>query len=196
MAIQVVTEPVKEPISIEDLKNDLKVDSDLTADDALIRALGLAARKVAEQVQHRALITQTLELTLDDWPSKGYFELPRPPLQSVTSIKYYDEDDNESTVNSSTYLVDTDSEPGRVVLNADESWPSTTLRPANGVQVTYVAGYGDNQGDVPEPTQQAIRLLVGHWYENREAISSTGAVPKEVPLGVQALLWLERVNIV
>ncbi|NIP96559.1 MAG: phage gp6-like head-tail connector protein, partial [Akkermansiaceae bacterium] len=49
---------------------------------------------------------------------------------------------------------------------------------------------------VPETTRQAIRLLVGHWYENREAISTSGAVPKEVPLGVQALLWLERVNVV
>jgi len=196
MALRVATEPAVEPISIDDLKNDIRVDSDLTADDALIRGFGLAARKVAELVQGRALITQTLELTLDGWPSKGYFELPRPPLQSVTSIKYYDEDDSEATVSADSYFVDTVSEPGRVVLNSGEVWPSTVLRPVNGIKVTYVAGYGDDAEDVPETTVQAIRLLVGHWYENREAAMTTGSVPKELPFGVSALLWLERLNVV
>ncbi len=196
MAIKVVTGPVKEPVPLEELKNDIRVDSDLTADDVLILGLGKAARTLAEQVQGRALITQTWDLTLDGWPAKGYFELPRAPLQSITSIKYYDEDDTEATVDSGTYFVDIASEPGRVVLNSGESWPSTTLRPVNGVIVRFVAGYGDDAEDVPETTRQAIRLLVGHWYENREAISTSGAVPKEVPLGVQALLWLERVNVV
>ncbi|NIP96558.1 MAG: hypothetical protein GWO24_25240, partial [Akkermansiaceae bacterium] len=99
----------------------------------LILGLGKAARTLAEQVQGRALITQTWDLTLDGWPAKGYFELPRAPLQSITSIKYYDEDDTEATVDSGTYFVDIASEPGRVVLNSGESWPSTTLRPVNGV---------------------------------------------------------------
>ena len=60
----------------------------------------------------------------------------------------------------------------------------------------FVAGYGDEELDMPETTVQAIRLLVGHWYENREAVSSTGAIPKEVPFGVMSLLWLDRVDIV
>lgn len=197
MAIQVVTEPVKEPVPIEQLKNDIRVDSDLTADDILIRGLGIAARITAEKIQRRALISQTIELTLDDWPATDWIRIPRPPLQSVTSIKYYDTDDTEYTLSSSSYLVDTASEPGRVILNSGESWPSSvTLRPANAVVIRFVAGYGDDQEDVPETTQQAIRLLVGHWYENREAVSTTGAVPKDLPFGVRALLWLERVQII
>jgi len=196
MAVTVITEPAVEPISIDDLKNDLKVDSDLVLDDALILGLGKAARVLAEKVQGRALITQTLELTLDGWPAKGFFELPCPPLQSVTSITYYDEDDNAATVDSGTYFVDTVSEPGRVVLNSGESWPSTTLRAVNAVVVRFVAGYGAEGADVPETVRNAIRLLVAHWYENREAISTSGAVPKAMPFGVQALLWLDRVNVV
>jgi uncharacterized phiE125 gp8 family phage protein len=196
VAIRVVAGPTVEPITIDDLKNDIKVDADLTADDALIRALGIAARRVAESIQNRALITQTLELALDGWPGGNSLEIPRPPLQSVTSITYYDEDDTEHSLDSGSYLVDTYSEPGRVVLKAGESWPDGELRPANGVVLQFVAGYGDEESDVPETTVQAIRLLVGHWYENREAVSSTGAIPKEVPFGVMSLLWLDRVDIV
>ena len=196
MAIRVVAGPTVEPITIDDLKNDIKVDADVAADDALIRALGIAARRVAESIQNRALITQTLELALDGWPGGNSLEIPRPPLQSVMSIKYYGEDDTEHKLDSGSYQVDTYSEPGRVVLKADQSWPEEVLRPANGVVVQFVAGYGDAESDVPETTVQAIRLLVGHWYENREAVSSTGAIPKEVPFGVMSLLWLDRVRIV
>jgi len=196
MAIRVVARPMVEPITIDDLKNDLKVDADLTADDALIRALGIAARRVVESIQNRALITQTLELALDGWPCGNTLEIPRPPLQSVTSITYYDEDDAEHTVDPTSYYVDTYSQPGRVVLKADQSWPDEVLRPASGVIVRFVAGYGDEESEVPETTVQAIRLLVGHWYENREAVSSTGAIPKEVPFGVMSLLWLDRVGVV
>ena len=196
MAIRVIAGPIIEPITIDDLKNDLKVDADLTEDDALIRALGIAARRVAESIQNRALITQTLELALDEWPGGNTLEIPRPPLKSVASITYYDEDDAEHVLDPASYYVDTYSEPGRVVLKAGESWPDEVLRPANGVIVQFVAGYGDEESEVPETTVQALRLLVGHWYENREAVSSTGAIPKEVPFGVMSLLWLDRVDIV
>ncbi len=37
--------------------------------------------------------------------------------------------------------------------------------------------------------QQAALLLVGHWYENREAVAS-GLV--EVPLAVGRLLWYRK----
>jgi len=192
VAITVITAPSVEPLELADLKNDLKVDTDLTADDALIDALLTAGREWAEGFTNRAFITQTLELTLDTWPAGNAIRVPRPPLQSVSSIKYYDQDDTEYTLSSANYLVDTASEPGRIVLNSGQSWPGTALRPANGVVVRFVAGHGDAASEVPAKVIQAIRLTVGHWYENRLAVSGTGAVPKEVPFGVMALLWQDR----
>lgn len=194
MAIAVITEPGIEPIRVADLKNDIKVDADLTADDYLVAGLITAARRWAEGFLRRALITQTLEVVFDKWPENSVIKVPRAPLQSVASVKYYDEDDTEATLSSGSYFVDTVSEPGRIVLNSGESWPSTALRPANGVIVQFVAGYGDDEGDVPADMVHAIRLLVGHWYENREAVATTGAVPKEIPFGVEALLWMDRVK--
>ena len=42
-------------------------------------------------------------------------------------------------------------------------------------------------GVVPEPLRLAIQMLVGHWYEHREAYSD-GFALKEVPMAVNALL--------
>jgi len=39
--------------------------------------------------------------------------------------------------------------------------------------------------------EQAILLLVGHWYSNREAVVIGGA-PSAVPLAVERLLWYRK----
>ena len=107
-------------------------------------------------------------------------------------IRYYDTDDTEATFSSDNYFADTKSEPGRIALNYGASWPSTTLRPVNGVCIIFVAGYG-NAADVPQYIKNAMLLLIGHWYENREGAAIPSVVPKEIPFGVEALLWKERV---
>lgn len=108
-------------------------------------------------------------------------------------IKYYNTSDTEVTFSSADYFVDTKSEPGRIVLNYDKSWPSTTLRPANGVCVTFVAGYGDAATDVPEKVKQALLLLIAGWYEQRESFVTTGVNINPIPFAVDALLWQDRV---
>jgi len=107
-------------------------------------------------------------------------------------IKYYVTDDTEYFMGAGNYFVDTKSEPGRVALNYGKIWPSTTLRPANGICVTFEAGYGDAATDVPQEVIRAMLLLISHWYENREPVSVTGAVPKEMPFSVESLLWQDR----
>ncbi|MDS9879440.1 head-tail connector protein [Pseudomonas protegens] len=39
--------------------------------------------------------------------------------------------------------------------------------------------------------EQAVLLLVGHWYANREAVVVGGA-PSAVPLAVDRLLWYRK----
>ncbi|MCW5861278.1 MAG: head-tail connector protein, partial [Caldilineales bacterium] len=52
-----------------------------------------------------------------------------------------------------------------------------TLRELNAIHIRFEAGYGAASA-VPTRYKQALKLLVGHWYENREAILATGAIPK------------------
>lgn len=191
MALTLVTGPSVEPISLSEAKLHCRVD--VSDDDNLITGLVQAARGQAETITRRALITQTWKYIVDAFPSGDELVLPLAPLQSVTSITYKDKDGDTSTFSSGDYIVNTDTEPGKVVLGYGKSWPSTTLYPTGAVTVQFKAGYGDASTDVPQGIIQAMLMMIGHWYENREAIATTGAVPKELPLAVESLLWPERV---
>jgi len=191
MALKLKTAPTVEPATLTEVKAHLRVDS--SDEDNLLNSLITSARQYCEAFQKRSYITQTWELWLDAFPSESYINVSLPPLQSISSVKYYDTDDTEATFSSDDYFVDTKNEPGRVVLNYSKTWPSTTLRPSNGVCVEFKAGYGDAASDVPEKVKQAMLLLIGAWYEQREAITTTGLNVKEIPFAVDALLWQDRV---
>lgn len=189
--LKLIADAVEEPITLDEAKDHLRVDG--TDEDALITAYVKVARRQAEMMSRRAFVTQTWELALAGWPQAGCLVLGNPPLQSVTWVKYTDSQGVELTLPSGDYLVDTYSEPGRVVLGHGKGWPSVTLQPGPAVRVRYVAGYGPAVA-VPETYKQAIRLLVGHYYENREAVAmQVGMVQGAVlPLAVQALLMIDR----
>ena len=189
MGLKLIIPPIIEPVTREEAKNHCRVETN--DDDILISSLIIAAREYCEGFQNRAYCLQTWQLWLDKFPSKDWIDIPRPPLQSVDIIAYYGTDD--IPVEFDDYFVDTESEPGRIILNYGKSWPSITLRPANGVCITFTAGYGDNcsdTGNIPQKVKQAILLLVGHWYENREAIGQPNLT--DIPKGVDALLWQDR----
>lgn len=191
MTLKLITAPATEPVTASEAKSHLRVDT--TADDTLIGTLITAARQHVENHLRRALITQTWELVMDAFPAGDVIRLPRPPLVSVTSIKYTDVAGSESTFSSAAYVVDTDSTKGRVVLKSGESWPSDTLAAANGVRVRYVAGYG-SAAAVPNPIRQAILLLIGTLYENRESVLvAQGVTVAQLPFGVEALLMPYRI---
>ena len=187
MAIKVITPPALEPVTLGEARLHCRVD--VEDDDDLLLRLIMAARQYAEQREWRAYLTQTLELYLDCWPVRTEIWLPRPPLQSITSVKYYDEDDVEYTLASTAYLVDSVSQPGRLVLRSGQSWPSATLRPANAIVIRFVAGWA-SLGELPLRIRQAMLLLIGHWYENREA-SISGAVSRPLEFAVDALLGID-----
>ena len=183
--VRVITPPATEAVTLTEAKLHCRVDHD--AEDSLIDSLITAARVYCEGVQNRAYVEQTLELTLDKFPP-SIFYLPRPPLLTVESIKYTDKDGAEETFDSGKYIVDTGSFKGRVSLKYGESWPSVTLQPIAAVKIRFTAGYDE----VPQTAKQAMLLLIGHWYINRESAIS-GQVNREIEFAVNALLGLDRV---
>jgi len=191
MSLTIVTPPAEEPVTLTEAKNHLRVD--LSDDDSLISALIVAAREHAEAITRRAFITQTLKLSMDAFPvNNGPIYVPMPPLQSVNSLKYFDTDGVEQTLTEGTdYLVDNESEPGRITPAPDTGWPATQNRP-NAVSVEFVAGFGD-ASKVPQGIKQAILLMVGHWYENREAVTMQGNNAGELPMAVDSLLMMHRI---
>ncbi len=154
------------------------------------------ARETCEEYQNRAYLTQEWELWLDAWPADSVVRIPRPPLQSVESITWYDRDNEEHVIDATDYFVDTVSEPGRILPVAGKTWPSG-IRAANGICIAFTAGH-DDALKVPRRVRQAIMLLVAEWHLNREASSLTGKAGaekfnREIPFGVTRLLDYDRV---
>tara|TARA_R100000458_G_C8228917_1_gene211186 strand:+ start:276 stop:896 length:621 start_codon:yes stop_codon:yes gene_type:complete len=197
MRFKVTTGPASEPISTAEAKTQLRIDG--SSEDTLIGEYIKAARGLLERQMRRAFITQTITLKLDKFPTddgkprksleqgfggNGTILLPRSPAIAITSVQYVDTNGATQTLSSSLYEVDTTSEPARLHPAYDEDWPDTR-EIENAVTVTYTAGYGA-ASDVPEELRLAIRLLVGVYFEQREAISTMNW--QEVPLGLQALV--------
>ncbi len=161
-----------------------------TTEDDLLAMFIKAARGYCEKVTRRAFATQTVEAYLDGFPRGDCIELPLPPLQSVTSIKYKDGAGTEHALTENTdYLVDTDSIIGRIVLPRGKSWPAASLWPVNPVVIEYVAGYSD-ENPIPDELKHAMLLLIGHMYEHRE--EATEKALQSVPFGVDCFINLFR----
>lgn len=184
------TAPTSEPVTTAEAKVHLRVD--VSDDDTLIAALIVAARQSLEEINGRSLYTTTWKLILDSWPARPYIALPRPPLASVTSVSYVDSDGATMVWDAANYVVETLRTPGRIHLAEDVDWPSASLRAASPITITYVAGW-PTTGAIPQRYKQAILLLVGHWYENRESVATSGAVPKSIPLAFESLALMDRV---
>ena len=185
---KLITAPVEEPIILEAAKAHLRVDH--STDDLLIDSLITAVRQYTEEITGRLLITQTQELLLDSFPKLDVIKLWRLPLQSVTSVKYTDDQGVESTYAASNYLVDINSVPARITLKATSRWPTDTLQVTNGVAVQCKFGYGDPE-DVPEAIKQALLLRIAYLYENRE--DAAERPPVALPFAYDALLAPYRV---
>ena len=176
-----VTAPSVEPLSLTEAKAFLRVTFD--DDDALIAKLVAGARARAEERQGRAYLTQTWDLYLDAFPgSEEAIEIPLPPLLSITSVTYTTSADVPVVLAASEYYVDSVTQPGRILPAFGKSWPSDTLRIANGVVVRFVAGYGPTAADVPPKVLGAFRKLLAHYYVARD-------ITTEIPQGIAEELW-------
>jgi len=179
--ITVSTEPTAEPLSLQEVKEYLRVDD--ATDERVVQPMIVAARQFAENHMNRAIMQQTITLYVDTamdtenplWEGmrtapdinyyKNYVVLPKGPVQSVTSVKTYDDSDTATTMAASKYYVDTAREPSRVVLRTGETFP-TALRVANAIEVIYVAGY-TNAYTVPEPIRLGMLQHIAYMYEHR-----------------------------
>lgn len=164
-AYSVTTPPAAEPVTAAEVRAWMHMDS--TADDTQLGTLITAARLRLEEHTGRAMITQTITAAWDDFPDGAEIELPRAPLQTVTSVNVYEDDDTATTLSSaSDYHVDTLSEPGRVVLQDGASWEQGVVkRTYHPLRVVYVAGYGAAGSNVPQLLRDGVKELVRAWYD-------------------------------
>jgi len=139
LQLQQTSAPTVEPVTRAEAKNWAKID--ITDDDAIVDALVTAARRKVEQLCRRQLVQATWKLSLDEFPAGDeLIVLPRPPLLSVSSVKYVDTAGVTTTLAAAKYHVQGDGEPARLVPAYGEVWPETREQ-LGAVTVTYIAGH-------------------------------------------------------
>jgi len=188
--ISVSSSTQAEALSLREIKDHLRIGLDETDHDEVLKGLRVSARQRAEAITNRKYNRETWRSYYDDWPrnDEDAFNMPYPPLVSVASsgIYFTNSTGDSTTVGSTAWAVDIASMPGRVVLDYNESeWTTETLHNNNPIAIDFVCGYQSTA--VPQSVKNAMLLMVGHWFENRED-SIVGQTIVEIPQGAESLL--------
>lgn len=180
--LSVVTAAASDPVTTDEAKTHLAVDDSYY--DTFIGSLVSAATGHVEGLTNRQIMSATYDLKVDRFPGgRNRLFIPKGQLSSVTSVTYTDTSGDSQTFAASDYSVITDQEPGFIEPVFDKVWPVARTQ-AESVTVRFVAGYA-SASDVPDGLKQAILLVVGHWFANREGV--TYGSTSEVPMAVHAL---------
>jgi len=158
--------------------------------DDRFQAMYVAARDQIDLETRRQYMRAVWTLRMQSWWT-GILELPRPPLASVTAIRYQDSDNTEQTLSSDVYTVVLqlqDSPFGGIFLTDGESWP-TLYGAANvaEVEIDFYAGYtttatvAAQRAALPRRYVLALRELASHYYWN--------GVSDNIPAGILRLIW-------
>lgn len=184
MALTLTTPAAALPVTLAEAKAHVGIEADDTSfDTALTMHLRGAVSHVA-RVLDRALGEEVWTLTLDEFPTEA-IELPVGPVLSVDEVAYLDTAGAAQVVDAADYTADLVSNPQRIVLNSDASWPDTLDR-VNAVTIEFTAGW--DADTLPHDLRMAVLQLTAHWFANREAVN-VGNIVNQVPLGFDALVW-------
>lgn len=176
--IRVTEAPAQEPLQLDDAKRHLRVDFE--DDNDYIELLIAAARDHVEKYCNLLLSTQTVDVKCDDW--RDFCRLSVAPVQSIEAISYIASDGSTATVSASDFELRAEGMEGEIVAAYGKQWP--VARPRSRITVSAIAGFDT----APPAVRHAILLLIGHWYENREAVTTDQKGLADVPMAVDALL--------
>ena len=173
-------------IDLTTAKQHLRVDT--TDENGLIGAYLLAAQKAVETATSKPLTAVVVTQVVDGFPPCGRaIRLWKGPVADTPAptIAYDDTNGVEQTL-ADFRLVD--GAMAQLLPAYGDQWPADAQSAIGSVRVTYTAGYDGGSG-VPPELDQAVLLLVGHYYHNREAaIGGDRAAAAELPLGVAMLI--------
>lgn len=152
---------------------DILVQSATAVETDKLTSILKAAREHVEGMTSRALLTQTWEYYLDQWPQGDTIKLPFGNLQSIAEFSYKKSgwasaaDDVDMVAGTDYILEQNGAGVGRLVLPYGGSWPSDILYPANPIMIRFVAGWL-TAAAVPYKIKAAMKLIAADLYFNVE----------------------------
>lgn len=171
-----------EPISLDEAKLQLRAQSS-TTEDGLIEELIVSARQHVEKYSGLVLIAASATM-----PVASFAELermPMAPVREITEVRYLDANGVEQVLDPAVYelvQVDGDELRPRLRLAFGKSWPATRSA-EDAVRVVADVGYTA----VPSPIIRAMKILITHWFDNRQLMAAAGD-GAEIPHAASALL--------
>lgn len=177
-------------VSMAAAKRQLRIEPDDTDQDEYIEELCAAAHQFVESQLGFPIMRQTRRTDLSGFPS-GAIWLGGGAALTVGAVKYIDAAGTQQMLASSDYIVDAVSIPAALHPAPLKTWPSAQARPS-AVQIEWTAGWA-NPADVPADLIHAMKLLIGHWDQTREA-ASLGTLSKEVEFAIAATLAPYRIQ--
>lgn len=164
---EIVTRPTTEPLTLGEAKKQLEISiSDTTHDDHLT-ALVIAARQQWEDDTDSAVCNQTWKVETQEFVDG--MKLPKRPVQSITTIQYYDGTNTLQTLASTVYQLHAGR--GEIRLGYQQVLPATSAR-WDAWKITYLCGYGTDGTNVPGVAKRAMMLLIGYHFENRDMLQN------------------------
>lgn len=171
------------PVLLDDARSHLRVTG--SDEDMLItQQLAAAVAAVSERTGRR-LGTETWSASYSS--VSGDLDLPMAPVQSITSITYWDANDAQQTAQLTDFYFFADDDFATLRPKPGRAWPSANSNRMDAITVTFVAGYSP----IPAPLRTAVLMTLGHLFENREAVS-VGLSVAEFPVGVADMVDLYR----
>ncbi len=178
MRVTTLVAPAAEPVGLAEAKEFLRIGFD--GEDGLIGDLIAAARGRIEALAGLAMIQRTLRATLGCWPDGMYagrrMRLPVRPAASLATVRVFDAGGVSEDV-TDRFRIEAGRAPKLVWAGGAFPWPG---RAWDGVEVDYVAGFGETADDVAAGLRLAVKRLAAHAYQTRDAATIGAPLPEDV----------------
>lgn len=183
-SIRRVKQPDFEPVTLSEAKAHLRIMECVTEDDAYLIGLIAAARHYFENRVGQTTTRTQWRAKVHGWWTCSCMgaEVPYPPLAGDASGHGVTLSWDGGTADAADIVVDAIAYPGTVRYDGADGPPCDK----GDATITWWAGV-DSPSDIPALWKSAMLMLIGHWYENRQAVvTDSGAM--EVPMSFDLIV--------
>ncbi|RXZ42706.1 head-tail connector protein [Crenobacter cavernae] len=172
MAAVVISRTAAAVLSLDDIKQQCRIEPDDTFEDALLQQMERAAVRACEGKLGGPLLNATYREALSGFPAVDWLHpaITRPHTISAITLKQ-----DGQTVPWTDYQTVLEDNESRLKIAPRERWPKVD-RALDAVVIDFTAGFGDSATAVPEDIKQWLLYRVGTLYGFREAFIAGAAV--------------------
>jgi uncharacterized phiE125 gp8 family phage protein len=162
LSAELITAATSEPLTLDQAKAQLNIATNNNDHDLELSDLIAQAREQWEGDTDTVCCTSTWRVRSEYM--QDALKLPKRPIQSIESIKYYDGSNTLVTLTTDFYNFDA---PKREIKRQFLKVFPVSLYRWDAWETIYVCGFSKDGSLVPAIAKRAMLLLVGYYFEQR-----------------------------